>query len=80
MEQAVRPMDVCVHLGSGRRCLVVAVRPDGTAACVFEDDVPFECPVGALLSYRHPHFDAAASGAAVPPDPGPTGRTPDRPA
>jgi hypothetical protein len=59
MELPIGVMDVCVHLGSNRRCLVVAVRPDGTAACVFEDDRAFVCRVDDLVPYRHPAFDEA---------------------
>ena len=59
MERIVRALDVCVHLLSNRRCLVIAERSDGTAECVYDDDRVFTCPVTQLMSYRHPWFAAA---------------------
>ena len=60
MESAVRLLDVCVHRPSRRRCLVVAVRPDGAVECVDGDDRRLVCPAWELVPYRDPAFEAAA--------------------
>lgn len=52
----VRDLDVCLHLPSNRRCLVVTQAADGgpvVARCVFDDDAAFECPVSDLVPYRN---------------------------
>ncbi len=64
MDRAARAMDVCVHLPSGRRRLVVAVRPDGSLDCVDADDRPFACGSADLVSYRHPGYEKALCRAA----------------
>jgi hypothetical protein len=51
-------MDVCVHVGSNRRCLVVAVA-DQTAVCVDDDDRAFVCRVSELVSCERPDFEEA---------------------
>lgn len=75
MEEAVRPMDVCVHLGSNRRCLVVALGPDRSAVCVADDDRAFVCHVDDLVPYQHPGFDDVLSrtGWCGARPPGPSG-------
>jgi hypothetical protein len=74
MELPVRAMDVCVHLGSSRRCLVVAIGPDRTAVCVGDDDRAFVCRVDELVPYKDPGFDDALGRTGWvggrPPEPG----------
>lgn len=60
MEPAVRPLDVCVHLPSRRRCLAVAVRPDGAVECVDGDDRRLVCRPWELVPYHDHTFDAAS--------------------
>ena len=59
MDLPVRAMDVCVHVGSNRRCLVVAIGTDQTAVCVDDDDRAFVCRVSELVSCEHPDFEEA---------------------
>lgn len=65
MDRAARAGDVCVHVPTGRRCLVVAVCPSGEAECVDGCDESFACRVADLVSYRHPRYDRVLRRAAA---------------